>query len=265
MLGNVFLKSLWEQRRSLIWWGIGVASLMLITIFFYPSVSDTPELNYLLGDEDSLVRVFVGNVSDMTSPEGYLNSQLYFVMVPLLILVFAIARGSGAIAAEEELGTLDLLLSNPLTRSQVLAQKFAAMIVALLGLTFVLWLSAVIGVVTVHMEISFLRVAEATLSAGMLGMVFGALSLMMGSATGRRGLSIGVASAVGVVTYFLYALAPLVDALEPLSKLSPFYYYIDGDPITNGLNFVHAAVLMGLTVVFLAVALITFERRDLAV
>ena len=56
-----------------------------------------------------------------------------------------------------------------------------------------------------------------------------------------------------------------MDALEPLSKLSPFYYYIDGDPITNGLNFMHAAVLMGLTGVLLAVALITFERRDLAV
>lgn len=265
MLRNVFLKSLWDQRRSLIWWGIGFAALTLITVLFYPSFSDMPEFNDLLGDEDSLMRAFVGDVSDLTSPEGFLNSQLYFLMVPLLLLVFAIARGSGAIAGEEERGTLDLLLSNPLTRSQVLAQKFAAMIVAILVLTFILWLGAVVGVVAVDMEISIMRMAEATLSAALLGVVFGALALMMGSATGRRGLSIGVASAVGVATYFLNALAPVVDALEPLSRLSPFYYYIDGDPLTNGLNLVHAAVLVGLTGVLLAVALITFERRDLAV
>ena len=265
MLRNVFLKSLWDQRRSMIWWGIGFAALTFITVLFYPSFSDMPEFNDLLGDEDSLMRAFVGDVSDLTSPEGFLNSQLYFLMVPLLLLVFAIARGSGAIAGEEERGTLDLLLSNPLTRSRVLAQKFAAMIVAILVLTFVLWLGAVLGVVAVDMEISIMRMAEATLSAALLGVAFGALALAMGSATGRRGLSIGVASAVGVATYFLNALAPVVDALEPLSKLSPFYYYIDGDPITNGLNFVHAAVLMGLTAVLLAVALITFERRDLAV
>ena len=227
MLRNVFLKSLWDQRRSLIWWGIGVAALTLITVLFYPSFSDMPEFNDLLGDEDSVMRAFVGDVSDLTSPEGFLNSQLYFLMVPLLLLVFAIARGSGAIAGEEERGTLDLLLSNPLTRSQVLAQKFAAMIVAILALTFVLWLGAVIGVVAVDMEISFMRMAEATLSAALLGVVFG--------------------------------------ALEPLSRLSPFYYYIDADPLANGLNFAHVVVLMGLTAVLLAVALITFERRDLTI
>ncbi len=53
MLRNVFLKSLWDQRRSLIWWGIGFAALTLITVLFYPSFSDMPEFNDLLGDEDS--------------------------------------------------------------------------------------------------------------------------------------------------------------------------------------------------------------------
>ena len=78
-------------------------------------------------------------------------------------------------------------------------------------------------------------------------------------------MSIGGASAIGVAAYFLNALAPLVDVLEPLTRLSPFYYYIGADPLTNGLNLLHAAVLTGLTLALLAVALVTFERRDLAV
>ena len=265
MLRNVFLKSLWEQRRSLLWWTLGLAALTLVTVLFYPSFSDSPKFNDLLGDEDSLVRAFVGDVSDLTSPEGFLNSQLYFFMVPLLFLVFAIARGSGAIAGEEERGTLDLLLSNPLTRSQVLLHKFAAMLVAILALALILWFSALIGVIAVDMDISFMRMAEATLSAALLGILFGAVALTLGSATGKRGMSIGVASAIGVSAYLLNAFAPIVDALEPLSKLSPFYYYSDSDPLTNGLNLLHAAVLVGLTLLLLPVALFTFERRDLAV
>ena len=35
-------------------------------------------------------------------------------------------------------------------------------------------------------------------------------------------------------------------------------YFIEGDPLTNGLNLLHAAVLVGMT----AVALVSFERRD---
>ena len=265
MLRNVFLKSLWEQRRSLLWWALGLAALTLLTVLFYPSFRDAPEFNDFLGDEDSLVRAFVGDVSDLTSPEGFLNSQLYFLMVPLLFLVFAIARGSGAIAGEEERGTLDLLLSNPLSRSQVLLHKFAAMVVAILALALIMWLSAVIGVIVVDMDISFMRMAEATLSAALLGILFGAVALTLGGATGKRATSIGVASAISVATYFLNALTPVVDAFEPLSKLSPFYYYIDADPLTNGLNLLHAAVLVGLTLLLLPVALFTFERRDLAV
>ena len=142
---------------------------------------------------------------------------------------------------------------------------FAAMLVAILALGFVLWLGMAIGAVAVDMEISLGRLAEATLSAALLGMVFGALALAAGSATGKRGLSIGVTSAIGTAAYFLNALAPLVDALEPLTKLSPFYYYIGADPLTNGLNLLHAATLTGLALALLAVALVTFERRDLAV
>ena len=72
-------------------------------------------------------------------------------------------------------------------------------------------------------------------------------------------------SAVGIAAYFLNALAPLVEALEPAQKLSAFYYYIGADPLVNGLNLAHAAVLVGLIVAALAVALVTFERRDLRV
>ncbi len=47
--------------------------------------------------------------------------------------------------------------------------------------------------------------------------------------------------------------------------MSPFYYYIGGDPLLNGLNVGHAGVLIGLTAIFIVAALILFERRDLSV
>ena len=265
MLRNVFLKSLRDQRMSLLFWGIGVAALPLVTILFYPSVKEVPEFTKLFEEAEVLTRVFAGGFTDITSPEGYLNSQLYALLVPFLFLVFTIGQGSGAIAGEEEKGTLDIALSNPTTRRQILIQKFAAMVVAALVLAIVLWLGVVIGTAIVDMDLSLWRTAQATLSGLLLGTLFGALALMLGSAFGNRGLSIGIASALAIGTYFMYALAPLIESLESLEKVFPFYYYIGGDPLTNGLNLAHAAVLIGITAALLAVAIVTFERRDLAV
>jgi ABC-2 type transport system permease protein len=115
------------------------------------------------------------------------------------------------------------------------------------------------------MDLSLWRALQVTISGMLLGILFGALSLALGSATGKRGLSIAVAGAVALAAYFIYALMPLVEGLEVMEKVSPFYYYISGDPLANGLNLVHAAVLIALSSALLIAAIITFERRDLAV
>ena len=247
------------------WWGLGLAALTLLTVLFYPSVREATELNNLLGDSDSIARAFIGDVEDLTSPQGFLNSQLFFLMVPILFLVFAIGQGSGAIAGEEERGTLDLMMCHPLARSRVVTQKFAAMSVAICALGIVLWAGVAVGAAIVGMEIGLGRVAEMTVSGVLLGTVFGAGALALGSATGKRGLCIGVMGALGVTAYFFNALAPAVDFLEPARRLSPFYYYTGADPLTNGLNLTHAGVLIGVAAALVAVAVITFDRRDLGV
>ena len=54
-----------------------------------------------------------GGDLDYVSGAGYLGSELFAFMVPLLLLIAAIGAGARAIAGEEERGTLDLLLANP--------------------------------------------------------------------------------------------------------------------------------------------------------
>ena len=48
-------------------------------------------------------------------------------MVPLLLLIAAIGAGARATAGEEERGTLDLLLANPISRRRLVLEKLAAL------------------------------------------------------------------------------------------------------------------------------------------
>ena len=54
-------------------------------------------------------------------------------MLPLLLLVFAIGLGARAIAGSEQEGTLELLLSNPVTRRTVVAERYLAMVGMIAG------------------------------------------------------------------------------------------------------------------------------------
>ena len=109
-----------------LWWSVGLSAINILTILLYPSLADVPEFDEVFETmPEAIARLFVGDVVSLTSPEGYLNSQLFIVALPIIFLIFTIARGSGAIAGEEERGTLDLLLSLPVRRSQVVLEKFA--------------------------------------------------------------------------------------------------------------------------------------------
>jgi ABC-2 type transport system permease protein len=55
----------------------------------------------------------------------------------------------------------------------------------------------------------------------------------------------------------------LSSALGDLARLSPFFYYLTGDPLVNGLQWGHAAVLGGLTGALVAASMVLFNRRDL--
>ncbi len=266
MLANVFLKSLRDQRRSLCWWLVGVAALSIFTVLFYPSIADDPAFDEMLERlPEALSRAMLGDVKDLTSPEGYLNSQLLVFMIPLVLMVFTVGKGTGGIAGEEEKGTLELLLSYPISRWRLVVDKFLAMGVATGVIATGIWFSLFVGAIMVGMEIGAWRLAEATFSAAWLSMVFGTFALALGSAIGKRNTSIGITAGLATAAYLLNAMAPLADVLEPSRKFSPFYYYNSDDPLSNGLDPLHVLVMSAMVAIFLVISAVTFERRDVGV
>ena len=264
VLRSVFTKSLSEQLRPLTWWALGIASLNVLVMLFYPAVADRPEINDIIESlGPAFESVFTGQIEDFTSPEGFVQSRLFTFLHPLLFIALGIVLGSGAVAGEEERGTLDLLLSNPLNRWRVVAEKFAAGLGAMAVMAAGSWAGMAIGALIVSMEIGYGRLAEATASAALLGTVFGTFALALGSWRGKRGTAAGVTAATGVGMYLVNSLAPLADWSAPFGRLSPFHYYSSAKPVFNGIDPVHALVLAGLVAMLAAAALVTFERRDL--
>jgi len=268
MFRNIFIKTLRDRRRSMIWWVLGSFGYLAAITATYTFIVEQQEIyEALLADyPDALLAMFgVDSGEALFSPDGYLTSQAFGWLVPLLTLVLGIGIGAAAVAGEEEAGTMDLLLALPITRTSVVLQKLGSMVVLLMVLGLAIFAGTALGAVSVDMDLSTVNLAAASFSGALLGLVFGTLALAIGAATGRRGTSLGVSSGVALVAFLIQTLAPIVGWLEPFHPLTPFYYNAESQPLVNGLHWGHAGVLLGLSGLFVLIALVTFRRRDIRV
>lgn len=262
MAGSVLVRTLSERRRGLIGWGLGVAALAALIAVYWPAVRDSPDLQSFTRDLPEAMRALIGE-GDYGTAAGFLNAELFAFMMPLLFLIVAIGIGAGAITREEERGTIDLLLSTPLTRRRLLVEKALGGMLVLLGLGVVLFTALVLGGWAVDMGIGADRFAAVSFAVVLVALPFGALALLIACATGSHGLALGLASTAAVAAYMLDALAPLIGSLERWQELSPFAWYASDEVLAGGLALGNVALLVGVALALTAGALLALDRRDL--
>ncbi|MGZ8579275.1 MAG: ABC transporter permease subunit [Actinomycetota bacterium] len=260
--GAVLRLALVLQRRALLWWTLAIVLTALMFAAFYPSVRDSGEAfqDYLDQLPDAF-KTIIG--TDLTSPAGYLWSQLFSSIGPVVFLVYAIGAGARAIAGEEEAGSLDVLLSTPLRRSTVLRDKALAVVAGVALLTFVLYVSLVAMGPPFDMTVDITNMLVVHGLQALLAIGFGMIALAIGAATGRRSLALGATSAFAVLSYLVWALGPSVDALAKVQPLSPFRWFAEPQPLSNGTGWENVLVLTAIPLLAYVAARLTFERRDL--
>jgi ABC-2 type transport system permease protein len=263
VLRDVLRKTLYDQRRSYPAWCLGVLLLVGMYVALWPSIKGQPSMRDFLAQMPEAFRnLFAMAGADMSTPVGYIQIELLSFMGPLLVLLYAVGAGSSSVAGEEDRRTLDLLLTTPVTRSRVVVDKALAMVAGTLGLATLLGVALVAEGALVGMDLPAGNVAAAMLHLALLGLVFGALSLAIGAATGRLGLSRAIPVFVAVLAYIVNGLGGLVDWLTPMQKLSPFYQYAAHDPLRNGVSWSAVGIAVATVVALVLVAVAGFDRRD---
>lgn len=265
MLADVLAKTLHDQRRSLLGWSVSLALLVAMYVAIWPSVRDQPSMNDFLDQMPEAFRsLFATSGADMSTPVGYVQVELLSFIGPIAVLVYAINAGVAAVSGEEDRHTMDLLLANPVSRTRLVLDKFVAMALGTFFLAGFTGLALLAEGQLANMDLPAGKVAAAMLHMALLGVVFGALALALSASTARSGLSRGVPGAAAVVAYVVNGLAPMVDWLEPLQKLSPFYQFIGHDPLRTGVSGSSVLVAVATVAVLVALAVLGFRRRDVA-
>ena len=207
---------------------------------------------------------FVGaSGGNMSTAEGFYEAETYGLMAPVAVIVVTVVIGAKALAGEEANRTMGLLLTNPIKRSKVIIEKTYAMVVYAVIVGVAIWSGVWIGSLLGGLGMSPANIAAASALATLVGLVFGALSLAISAATGRTKIAIFATVGAAIASSLINSIAILNDTVEGLAAFTPFDYYLTSDPLNNGMNWGHGAVLLGAFMVLVVAAVFFFDRRDL--
>src|SRR6185436_1061857 len=93
------------------------------------------------------------------TPGGFL-SLAFFSYMPLVLGVFAVLGGTGLIVADEESGTLDLVLAHPISRSALFAGRVLAFAAAPLAILALSWLGFVVAMARSTLDLGLWAMAR---------------------------------------------------------------------------------------------------------
>lgn len=251
-----------DQRRSLVLWALALSAVSAMYISFYPSIGESQMEDMIATlPEDMVVALGYERIG---TAAGYITSTVYGLLGPILLLVFAISAGSRLIAGEEEDGSLELELTAPVERRRIFAERLLALWLDVLLLVAVLTAVSYLLVMAFDLDVAFPNLLAG--AAGMYLMVIGmgTVALAVGAITGRRAMALGVAAAFAALAFIFDAIGPVAD-MGWMTAISPFSWYLENDPLTNGFDVRGLLLLAMVPIVFAAAGLVRFDRRDLMV
>jgi ABC-2 type transport system permease protein len=259
----IFWRKLKKNGLMILGWGIGLAALgyLLFNIydrFFLQNV----DLQQIMGAFPEEVFAFFGDADNIFDLEGYLTLE-FFSYVPIILGIMAVSSAGSLIAKGEEEGTLEVILAQPVSRTAVFWSKLAALLVSLGLILAITWGGFALGYAnTSSFDVSYLSLVNPFISLFAILLVFLSLALMLSMILPSSGAAGLVAGFLLVASYFITSLARIDSNLEGVNRFSPMQYYQSGGAI-SGLDWNNLIILFAISAVFIALAWVLFERRDL--
>lgn len=255
----------YEARRRLkgaIYLTIGLSLLAGMYIGTFPSVTSDIDLDQFI-EEMPAIFTELFNIATMNTIEGFLAAELYSIGWVLLLGLYLAYSAATLIAEDVDRERMDILLSLPISRSQVLVEKFLALLVPVLIVNAILPVVIYAGTVAIGYPIDPARLVVVhllsipyLLSCAGIGLL---LSVLVSRTTiAQRG------ALIAVFALFLFEGLSVVAGQGWLGAIAPMRYFDATAILVDGsYDWLGGLILLAIAAGLVVVSALYFSHRDI--
>ncbi|KKR34513.1 MAG: hypothetical protein UT66_C0022G0006 [candidate division CPR2 bacterium GW2011_GWC1_39_9] len=233
----IFLRTIKNKRTAIIAYIVSGIAFLLMYIPIYPSFASSGKqlVEIMKNYPQGFLKAF--GIEDIAqaflSLEGYLSTEHFGFVWPLVLIFLALSFAGNSIAGEIEKGTMEVVLSQPISRLKIYFGKYLGGLGAIvLFVTTSIFASIPIAAIfNVH------YVAKGYIYMTILGVLFGiaiyGLAMLCSSFASDKGKANFMTGGVLIAMYVLNILSGLKSNLDDLKYLSFFHYFNASGALLN--------------------------------
>ena len=262
----MFKREMKINLKSFIIWTLILIGLFLVVFLVYPSIVNSDSIQMM--DEmmkifpEEMLKAFNMDISSIDTAFGWLKTE-GSVFVLLITGVYSGILGSNILLKEESDKTVEYLNSVPVTRKKIVTTKIIC------GLLYIIIMVVAIGIfnfIGLSLSGDFDRKSYLLLSITPIfsSIVIFAICLFLSTFTHKTKKTIGISLGIVFASYFLKIISEMSESTEFLKYISIFTLADIRNVIINvSINSVMVALSIGITAVFMILAIIRYDRKEL--
>lgn len=266
-MSAIFWRILRDRRTQILVYLLASIGLLWMYIALFPSFKDqSANLEQLIKSyPESFMKAFNFDIKSFTTVEGYLATEQYSFVYPLMVIFMMVGFAGAAFSGEIEKGTIEVLIAQPVSRLKLFFNRYFAGVLVLLVFTAVSVYSALplSRIYNISFEMSGFN--KLWLLAFMFALAIYSIAIMLSAIFSDKGKVFFISGGILIGMYVLNIISALRDSLSDI-KFASFFYYFNPAKALGSHQIDNWAYLMFLGVAFVCTLLgaIYFSKRDIA-
>ncbi len=269
---SVFRKAFRDSSRVTLWMSVGLAAYILMIVSIYPAmVEQAEEMDKLMESyPKELLAMFYGgaDVDNFTLADAANFVHVYAAIYLILIVgAMVIVQAFNGFTNAERDGTMDMMLSLPISRRTLLLGRVANTAATVGTVLTASFMTFALGTfLWPEFDVPLDRLALGVYSGFFLLMVVACFTYFLVSIVpSSRRFAGALAYLFLIGSYLIYGLSTTVDTLSNVRPLLIFNYYDASKIINEGVDWGDWAILSVAGLICLGLAWWLIDRKELGV
>lgn len=262
----IFAREFKRNQKALLIWTVVISGLVVWLLSIYPQFAEKQATmeKLLEAYPESMQKAFGMDKLSFGTLIGFYGIEIY-MMTTLLGSIYASMLASNIVAKEENEKTIEFLLSKPVTRSEIIAQKLLLVIVNILILNGMTTIATVIGFqFTEHADVPYQTFMILVIACVLLHLTFAAISFMFSTMMKKTRNILSLSLGIVLISYFFNVMAGISEDLDFLKYISLFKYIDAANIINDTFDILYFFIMGAIILLCILVAFMIYKKKDIA-